>query len=43
MFHGKSMAITKVQPVAQTQTIITNVNVVNVNVTKRSKATKEHV
>jgi hypothetical protein len=31
-FHGKSMAISKVQPIVETQTIITNVNVVDVNV-----------
>jgi hypothetical protein len=37
MFHGKSMIV------VETQTIITNVNVVDVNVTTRSKATKEHV
>jgi hypothetical protein len=41
MFHGKFVTITKVQLVAKTQTIITNVNVVDVNATTRSKATKE--
>jgi hypothetical protein len=41
MFHGKFVTITKVQPVAKTKKIIINVNVVDVNVTTRSKATKE--
>jgi hypothetical protein len=36
MFHGKSMIVAKVQHVAKTQTIITDVNVVDVNVTTRS-------
>jgi len=43
MFHGKSMAITKVQPIVETQTIIVDVNVLDVNVTTRSKVTKKHV
>jgi len=43
MFHGKSMTITKVQHVAKIKTVITNVNVVDVNVTTRSKVTKKHV
>jgi hypothetical protein len=30
MFHGKSMTITKVQPIAETQIVITCVNVVDV-------------
>jgi hypothetical protein len=38
MFHGKSMAIVKVQPITETQTIIVDVNVVNVNVTTKSNA-----
>jgi hypothetical protein len=38
MFHGKS-----IQHVVETQTIIANVNVVDVNLTTRSKVTKEHV
>jgi len=42
MFHGKSMIIAEVQHV-EIQTIITNVNVVDVNVTTWSKATKEQV
>jgi hypothetical protein len=37
MFHGKSMTIVKVQLVAETQIVIVDVNVVNVNVTTRSK------
>jgi hypothetical protein len=37
MFHGKSMAIVEVQLVAETQTITTYVNVVDVNVTIGSK------
>ncbi len=37
------MTIAKVQLVAETQTIITDVNVVDLNATTRSKATKEHV
>jgi hypothetical protein len=40
MFHGKCVIITKVQPIAETQTIITNVNVVDINGTTRSKTTK---
>ncbi len=37
MFHGKSVIVVEVQLVVETQTIITNVNVVDVNVTTRSK------
>jgi hypothetical protein len=40
MFHGKFVTLVEVQPVAKTQTIIANVNVVDVNVTTRSKVTK---
>ncbi len=43
MFHGKSMTIVEVQPAAETQTIISDVNVVDVNVTTRSKVIEEHV
>jgi hypothetical protein len=43
MFHGKSMAVAKVQPIVKTQTIIVDVNVLDVNVTTRSKVIKEHV
>jgi hypothetical protein len=43
MFHGKSMTIAEIQLVVETQTITTNVNVVDVNATTRSKATEEHV
>jgi hypothetical protein len=41
MFHGKFVTIAKVQPITKTQTIIIDVNVVDVNVTTRSKTTKE--
>jgi hypothetical protein len=37
MFHGKYVIITEVQPVVETQTIISNVNVVDVNVTTKKK------
>ncbi len=37
------MAIIEVQPVVETQIVTTNVNVLDVNVTTRSKTTKEHV
>jgi adenine specific DNA methylase Mod len=43
MFHGKSMIIIEVQPIDETQIVTTNVNVVDVNVTTRSKAIEEHV
>ncbi len=43
MFHGKSTVIIKVQPIAKTQIITTNVNVVDVNVTTISKITKKYV
>jgi hypothetical protein len=43
MFDGKFVTIAKVQPVVKTQTIIVDVNVVDVNVTTRSKVTEEHV
>jgi hypothetical protein len=38
MFHGKFVTITKVQLVVEIQTITIDVNVVDVNVTTRSKA-----
>jgi hypothetical protein len=41
MFHGKSMIIAKVQPIVETQTVIIDVDVVNVNVTTRSKVTEK--
>jgi hypothetical protein len=37
------MTIVEVQPAAETQTIISDVNVVDVNVTTRSKVIEEHV
>jgi hypothetical protein len=43
MFHGKSMTITKVQLVVETQTIIADVNGVDVNVPTGNKVTEEHV
>jgi hypothetical protein len=42
-FHGKSVIVTKVQLVAKTQTIIADMNVVDVNVTKRTKVIEGHV
>ncbi len=41
MFHGKFVVVVEVQPIVETQTIIIDVNVVDVNVTTKSKATKE--
>jgi hypothetical protein len=41
MFHGKSMIVAEIQHVIETQIITTNVNVVDVNVTTRSKVVKE--
>jgi hypothetical protein len=41
IFHGKFMTIAKVQPIAETQIIIMNVNVVDVNVTTRSKVIED--
>jgi hypothetical protein len=43
IFHGKSVTITKIQHVFEIQTIIINVNVVDVNVMIRNKATEKHV
>jgi len=40
MFHGKFMVIIKAQHVAKTQTIIIDVNVVDVNVTIKSKVSE---
>jgi hypothetical protein len=37
MFHGKFVIVVEVQPIIETQTIIADVNVVDVNVTTRSK------
>jgi hypothetical protein len=37
------MTVTKVQPIAKTQTIIVDVNVVDVNVITKIKVTEEHV
>ncbi len=41
MFHGKYVIVAKVQPNTKTQTIIIDVNVVDVNVTTRSKVIRE--
>jgi len=43
MFHGKYVRIVEVQLVVETQTITIDVNVMDVNVTTRSKATEEQV
>jgi hypothetical protein len=43
MFNGKYVTIAKVQPILETQTVITDVNVVDVNVTKRSKVIEKQV
>ncbi len=43
MFHGKSVTLAKVQPFAKTQTFIADVNVVDVNVTTRSKVIEEQL
>jgi hypothetical protein len=41
MFHGKFVIVSKVQLVVEIQIVITNVNVVDVNVTTRNKAIEE--
>jgi len=41
MFHGKSMAVIEVQPITETQIIIADVNVVDVNGTTRNKITEK--
>ncbi len=41
MFHVKFVNVAKVQLIAEIKIIITNVNVVDVNVTTRSKAIEE--
>jgi hypothetical protein len=43
MFDGKCVTVIEVQLVAKTQTIATNVNVVDVNVTIISKVTREQM
>jgi hypothetical protein len=43
MFHGKFVIIAKVQLIVETQTVIVDVNVVDVNVTTRSKVIEEQV
>jgi hypothetical protein len=41
MFHGKFVTIAEVQPIIETKIVTIDVNVVDVNVTTRSKVTKE--
>jgi hypothetical protein len=43
MFHGKFMTIGEVQPIVEIKPITPYVNVVDVNVTTKSKAIEEHV
>jgi hypothetical protein len=43
MFHGKYVTIAKVQLVTEIKIVTTYVNLVDVIVTTRSKATEEHV
>jgi hypothetical protein len=42
-FHRKFVIVVEVQPIAKVKTIIVDVNVVDVNVTVRSKATKKQM
>jgi hypothetical protein len=41
MFHGKSVTITEVQPVVETEIITADVSVVDVNVIIRSEVIEE--
>ncbi len=43
IFHGKFVAIVEIQPIIKAQTMIIDVNVVDVNVTTRSKITKKQM
>ncbi len=43
MFHGKFVRVAQVQPIIERQIIIADVNVVDVNVTTRSKVTEKQV
>ncbi len=43
MFHGKFVTVAKVQPIGETQIVTVDVNVVDVNVTTRSKVIEEQV
>jgi hypothetical protein len=43
MFHGKFVVVAKVQLVVERKIITLDVNVVDVNVTTRSKATEEQM
>jgi hypothetical protein len=40
MFDGKFVIVVKVQPITKTQIVTTDVNVVDVNVTTKSKVTE---
>ncbi len=41
MFHGKYVIVAEVQPIVKTQTIIADVNVMDVNATTRNKVTEK--
>jgi hypothetical protein len=43
MFNGESVIVTKVQPIAETQIVIADVKVVDVNVTTRNKLIQKQV
>jgi len=43
LFHGKYVVVAKVQPNAKTQIVTMNVNVMDVNVTIKSKVIEEQV
>jgi hypothetical protein len=43
MFHGKFVTIVEVQPIAKTQTIVVDVNVVDVIVTIRSEVIEKQM
>jgi hypothetical protein len=43
MFHGKYVVVVEVQLIIETQTIIADVNLVDVDVTTRNKVTKNQV
>jgi hypothetical protein len=43
MFHGKFVIVGKILPIIEIKTVITNVNVVDVNVITRSTTNETHV
>ncbi len=43
MFNGEFVIVKKVQPIAETQIVIADVNVVDVNVTRRNKSIQKQV